>query len=118
MEIRWKKIEKLCFFNRPLPVSFPFILVVSIQFMVNKIYRWLDSNCGSLVTEATTLPTAPQPLHEVSLFLASHPIWQYASVIHYCLKHSITKALCKMHDVCSTQITELSVTLFYCHIFG
>ena len=69
MEIRWKKIEKLCFFNRPLPVSFPFILVVSIQLMVNKIYRWLDSNCGSLVTEATTLPAEPQPL---ALLLVDH----------------------------------------------
>ena len=30
--------------------------------MFNKSYRWLDSNSGPLVSEATTLPTAPQPL--------------------------------------------------------
>ena len=27
-----------------------------------KSCRWLDSNCGPLVSEATTLPTEPQPL--------------------------------------------------------
>ena len=30
--------------------------------MFNKSWRWLDSNSGSLVSEATTLPTAPLPL--------------------------------------------------------
>ena len=30
--------------------------------MFNKSCQWLDSNPGPLVTEATALPTAPQPL--------------------------------------------------------
>ena len=30
--------------------------------MFNKICRWLDSNHGPLVSEATALPTEPQPL--------------------------------------------------------
>ena len=38
---------------------FFFIIVFSIQLIVNKICLWLDSNHGSLVSEATTLPTEP-----------------------------------------------------------
>ena len=34
-----------------------------IQLIENKISWWMDSNCGSLVSEATALPTEPQPLH-------------------------------------------------------
>ena len=33
-----------------------------IQLIENKISWWMDSNCGSLVSEATALPTEPQPL--------------------------------------------------------
>ena len=39
--------------------------VFSIQFTVNKICWWLDSNCWSLGTQATALPTAPQPLYQL-----------------------------------------------------
>ena len=39
-----------------------FIFVFLIQLIVNKICWWLDSNRGSLVSEATALPTDPQPL--------------------------------------------------------
>ena len=35
---------------------------VFYQLIVNKICRWLDLNHGSLVSEATALPTVPQPL--------------------------------------------------------
>ena len=35
---------------------------VFYQLIVNKICRWLDLNHGSLVSEATALPTMPQPL--------------------------------------------------------
>ena len=35
--------------------------------MLNKSCRWLDSNPGPLVSEATILPTALQPLHLVEL---------------------------------------------------
>ena len=35
--------------------------------MFNKSCRWLDSNSGPLVLEATALPTAPQPLPNYSL---------------------------------------------------
>ena len=41
---------------------FFFIFVFSIQLMVNKVCRCLDSNHRSLVLEATALPTAPPPL--------------------------------------------------------
>ena len=33
--------------------------------MFNKSCRWLDSNPGPLVSEATALPTMPQPLSKV-----------------------------------------------------
>ena len=33
-----------------------------MQFIVNKIYWWLDSNCGSQVLETTYLPSDPQPV--------------------------------------------------------
>ena len=42
-----------------------FIFVFSTQLLMNnftKFRRWLDSNCGPLVSEATALPTEPQPL--------------------------------------------------------
>ena len=52
-------------FNQPFPASFFFIFVFSIQLTVIcsiKFCRWLDSNCGTLGSEATALPTEPQPL--------------------------------------------------------
>ena len=63
----------------------------------NKIAKWLDSNRGSLVSEATALPTAPQPLlwfrpilsvysFSLSLFLFS---WsQRQKVFHLRKKHT------------------------------
>ena len=32
------------------------------SYYVHKSWRWLDSNPGPLVSDATTLPIAPQPL--------------------------------------------------------
>ena len=55
-------IADACFFKWAFPGLFFFIFVFSIQLIVNKKCRWLDSNCGSLVSEATALPTEPQPL--------------------------------------------------------
>ena len=48
-----------------IPGLFFFIFVFSIQLIVNKFIKfrqWLDSNRGPLVSEATPLPTEPQPL--------------------------------------------------------
>ena len=47
---------------------FFFIFVSSIQFVVNKICRWLHSSRGTLVLEATTVPIEPQPLPFVLYF--------------------------------------------------
>ena len=58
--------------TRPL-----FSLFLSFQYtvdskqMFNKFCRWLDSNRGPLVSEATTLPTEPQPLPKRDNCLAS-----------------------------------------------
>ena len=45
-----------------IPGLFFFIFVFSIQLLLNKICWWLDLNRGSLVSEATPLPTESQPL--------------------------------------------------------
>ena len=37
---------------------------------VSSEFAWLDSNLGSLVSELTTLPTEPQPLHKVPILAA------------------------------------------------
>ena len=54
------------------PTSFFFIFVFSIHFtiqlMVNKICSWLYSNRRLLVSEATALPTEPQPLPQIYNF--------------------------------------------------
>ena len=62
-------IQMLCFLKWAIPALFFFIFVFSIhswQFTnvqyVNFFCQWLDSNQGPLVSEATALPTEPQPL--------------------------------------------------------
>ena len=59
--------KQILFFKKwAIPGLFFFIFVFSIQMKVNndqyKFRRWLDSNRGPLVLEATALPTEPQPL--------------------------------------------------------
>ena len=64
--------------SRPL-----FVFLFSLQSTVNsvqyKFCRWLDSNCGPLVLEATALPTEPQPL-PLKVFLS--PLKFINSKIH------------------------------------
>ena len=57
----------MCSTSRPFPASFFFIFVFSIHSkqMFNKFCRWLNSNRGPLVSEAT----ATQPLPEIDYFL-------------------------------------------------
>ena len=54
------------FFKWSIPGHFFFILIFSIQLIVNicslKFCQWPDLNCRPLVSEATVLPTEPQPL--------------------------------------------------------
>ena len=49
-------------FCRPLFLNLHIFNLVSIHLIVNKICQRLDLNCGSLLCEATTPPTEPQPL--------------------------------------------------------
>ena len=53
------------FLMDPIPACFSvfssFQYILLIQLIVNKICRWLDSKSESMVLEATTLPTEPQP---------------------------------------------------------
>ena len=56
------------FKSRPL---FSFLFIFSMQLTVdklNKVCRWLDSNCGPMVLEPITLPTKPQPLTFLNCF--------------------------------------------------
>ena len=61
-----------------IPCLFFFIFVFSTQLTVNKcsikVCRWLDSNRGSLVSEATALPTEPSPPLPKSLLVDSASI--------------------------------------------
>ena len=56
-----------CFLNGPLPASFFSIFVFLIQLTSKKICWWLDTNPRHLMSEATTLPTKPQPLPRLLL---------------------------------------------------
>ena len=56
------KIVTSLIWHGPFPASFVFIFAFSIQLMVNKIWRRLDLNCWSPVTEALALPSEPHPL--------------------------------------------------------
>ena len=65
-----------------IPGLYFFIFVFSIQLTINKWSMQLDSNHGPLISEATALPTEPQPLPQnmtkVQLKLKSYfmRIWQ------------------------------------------
>ena len=57
----------------PFPASFLYFRLFNTAFLklfVNKICRWLDSNCGSLVSEATPLPMQfqPMPINMICLY--------------------------------------------------
>ena len=55
--------------SRPLS-SFSFRLLNSVVSKeMDYIWWWLDSNCGTLVSEAPALPTIPQPSHLFTTFL-------------------------------------------------
>ena len=64
-QIRRSKLLRAFLKNGPFPSSFFFIFIFSIQltarFNIN-VCQCLDSNCGPLESEATTLQTEPQPL--------------------------------------------------------
>ena len=59
--------------SRPIFLYFRLFNSVDIKRMFNvNFWQWLDSNCGSLVLEATTLPTEPQPLPiQIVLFVST-----------------------------------------------
>ena len=55
-----------------------------------KVFRWLDLNCGHLVSEATAVPTEPQPLP------SSLGLW----LTHACTKRKIrTQEVKKSHGL-------------------
>ena len=58
---------------------FFFIFVFPIQLI---ILKWLDSNHRSLVSEATALPTEPQPLPMTCLFQTVVYVTNFSSIKH------------------------------------
>ena len=69
------------FKNGPFAASFlfsSFLQTVNSKWMFNKSCRWLDSNQGPLVLEATALPTAPQSL-PIALMLRS-TTWLFETI--------------------------------------
>ena len=65
------------FFNWTIPGLFSLYLHVKyIQLMVNKICQRLDSNHWSLASEATSLPTEPQPQSKKSHL----SLWSYIRI--------------------------------------
>ena len=49
-----------------------------------KIYRWVDSNRGPLVSQATALPTEPQPLPQnIWLFDDTDRLYVYLYISRY-----------------------------------
>ena len=67
---------------------FFFIFVFSIQLTVkNVIYKfcqWQDFNCGPLLSEATALPTEPQPLPLPSFSQITNTDTTYSSLLSSC----------------------------------
>ena len=63
-------------FNVPFPTSFSlflsFLITIPRKYGFNKSCRWLDSNRGPLVSEATALSTEPQPLSTSSSIYNHH----------------------------------------------
>ena len=61
--LRWLGVRdrenqtKKLYFYWAIPGLFFFIFIFSMQLTVDKICRWLDCNCGYLVSEANALPT-------------------------------------------------------------
>ena len=82
------------FFNWAIPGLFFFIFVFSMQLIVNKFCRRLDSNLGSLVFESTALPTAYTVAH---LFKMGHPrpLFHLFSVFSSKKKTNFTTNLCE-----------------------
>ena len=74
--------------NGPYPASFLYFCLFNTQlFNINvKPCRWLDLNCGPLVSEATALPTDPQPL----------PLY-YNIITSNTRRYSIEQKLCTLY---------------------
>ena len=48
---------------------------LTVNMFIIKSCQWLDSNRGPLVSEATALPTEPQPHPTSEMFIKSHQFW-------------------------------------------
>ena len=78
--------------------------------MFNKFCQWLDSNCGPLVLEATTLPTEPQPLPWMILNEIINLVVQ-----HFGKEYQVGVFLWKMKYVCHEYIWMKFISTFLQH---
>ena len=76
-----------------------------MQRKVNKICRWLDLNCRSLVLDATTQPAAPQPLPEKRVLFTCNLQWKVPKSLKW-------RAIVK-HEV---SLYDLSTISFSCRL--
>ena len=82
------------FLNQPAPASFS--LFSSFQY---KVCRWLDSNRGPLVSEATAMLSEPQPqtLPKVYLFLFQIVFFSLSFILPFSLCRQSNFVLCLRH---------------------
>ena len=65
--------------SRPLFLCVRLFNTVFVQLIINIIRQWLNSKRGSLGSNATTLPTAPQPL----------PVVEFLDVVNWSIGQSV-----------------------------
>ena len=83
-----------CFFKKNWAIPGLFFVIFVFQYTVDSkqmfninvnFCRWLDSICGPLVSEATALPTEPQPLPECTI------VTQGNICVEICLKFHLVQ---------------------------
>ena len=83
-----------------------------------KFCWWLDWKCGSLVSEATALPTEPQPLPKLSLIFKSSILWIFSflfSISSYFLSSSNERlhGLSRLRRLRNSSVTFYAFLRFY-----
>ena len=110
--VGWTNLKKMGHF-RPLFLYFRLFDTVDSKQMFNKFCQWLDLNRGPLVSEATALPTEPQPL----------PVWTNLClhIIAYskflALTHRQANAVIRLLDTAAL-LPTVSRAKWLLHCFG
>ena len=104
---------------RPLFSLFSsFLQTVNRKHMFNKSCRWLDSNPGPLVSEATALPTAPQPLPQMFSKILCLPLSFSHTIKPMSFANICTSTPTHGNLIAVFQFYKLNFYLFSSHDFG